>query len=175
VLVPEARLELAQGCPRGILSQNPQVSLSPQDKPTYVIYCIFALLISSDFSRFSIFWEAIPTQIPTQILRQDVLIYGDKGDTATPALPCQFSLFFVPVNIQANFNVFVTWSGDISLGAGDDPGLTAFTQAKILIQFNLDYQLLTFKSHDHILSHLPGLQVSFPVDYPIFWEISPRV
>jgi hypothetical protein len=34
VLVPEAGLELAQGCPRGILSQNPQVSLSPPDKPT---------------------------------------------------------------------------------------------------------------------------------------------
>ncbi len=34
-LVPEARLELAQGCPRGILSQNPQVSLSPQGVAIY--------------------------------------------------------------------------------------------------------------------------------------------
>jgi hypothetical protein len=70
----------------------------------------------------------------------------------TAKLPA-FSLFVVPVNIQSNLNVFVTRSRNISLGAGNDPGLAAFTRAKILIHLNLDYQLFAFNSHVHILSH----------------------
>jgi hypothetical protein len=112
-------------------------------------------------------------------LKVDFFAGGEPGyyfkvlvpEAATPTLPCRFSLFFVPVNIQSNFDVFVTGNRDISLGAGDDPGLAAFTQAKILIQFNLDYQLLAFPAHGHILSHFPGLQVWFSVAYPLFRTI----
>ncbi|MGA8573401.1 MAG: hypothetical protein ACLP7A_07265 [Desulfobaccales bacterium] len=47
----------------GIISPHPQVSLSTQDKPICDNYCLFPLLFFSGFSRFSIFWEATPSQL----------------------------------------------------------------------------------------------------------------